>query len=96
MRVSKNSTHINFEVFDKEQLDPALLRGRIPVELVCALVPLDLVESLSLEVVIAGEGHVVAGASDLRHVEHADPHGERGWKRRKQDWYEYVSYGELS
>ena len=46
----------------------------IPVELVAALVPLDLVEPLPLEVVVAGEVDAVAGQSNLRHVQGPDLH----------------------
>ncbi len=41
----------------------------MPVELVCALVPLDLVEPLPLQVVVAVEPRVVADADDVGDVQ---------------------------
>ena len=45
-----------------------------PVELVRALVPLDLVEALPLEVVVAGEVHGVPRHRHLGHVQRPDLH----------------------
>ena len=49
-------------------------RDYLPVELVTALVPLDLIEPLPLEVVVASQVDAVAGQGDLRHVQSTDLH----------------------
>ena len=50
----------------------------VPVEFVTALVPLDLIEPLPLEVVVAGEVDAVAGQRHLRHVQSPDLHSRAG------------------
>lgn len=74
--------YIDVEVLHQEQLDPLLVVGRVPVELVGALVPFDLVQAGPLQVVVAGEVHVVARLGHFWDVQDVDLQGHHAvdWK----------------
>lgn len=58
--VKNDGTHIHVDAGDREDLDDGKVSGHEPVELVTVFVPLDWVEWLVLQVVLALEQGVVA------------------------------------
>ena len=82
-QISWFHTHINVEMRRVEYLRRGVVRGDVPVELLAVPVPLDGVQFVSLEVVVAPQfGRLAAdGVVGDVHVQEADAQAGRGWKR---------------
>jgi len=68
-------THVDVHVGHEEELQARPFARRVPVELMAALVPLDLVEALPLQIVSAVERGVRAGRDRRRHLHQRDANG---------------------